>query len=158
MLLTFEVGSLGYWLWHLYSLSHSTFVFFFLLLFSPFALSYVYVRLSLLPSSFDPPILFFFFSFVFELCFVRRNFLLVHNSDDHRPLFCTTSLFLRCSLSSFRCSPPKMADNSCFLIRRPQIVICSDWHLQTPINTICTLQSKTPPRNHTVIISSSRSS
>lgn len=148
---------MGCWLWHLYFLSHSTFVFFSLAFF-PFALSYVYVRLSLLPSSFDASILFFFLSLLYS------NFaLFVEISPWCTTLmttvhsFCTTSLF-RCSLISFRFPPPKMADNSCFLICRPQIVIRSDWHLQTPINTICTLQSKTPPRNHTDIISSSRSS
>lgn len=54
--------------------------------------------------------------------------------------------------------PPKMADNSCFQVRRPHLVIRSDWHLQNLINTntICTLRSKTPPR--IVVISSFRSS
>lgn len=89
---------------------------------------------------------FYFFSFDFSfVSFVEISFWWIL-------LMIPVHSFSPCAL------PPKMADNSCFQVRRPHLVIRSDWHLQNLINTntICTLRSKTPPR--IVIISSFRSS
>lgn len=126
---------------------------FFSCFFFPFALPYVYVRLSLLPSSFDPSILFFLFPLLYS------NFaLFVEISSWCTTLMTTVRSFAQTSLfSSFALShlspfafppTPKMADNSCFLICHPQIVtsfrIGNSAKHPSSI-PICTLQSKTPP-------------